>query len=202
VFARMGFETQGKDLRTLVTEVLATLVPSRVLAPLQPAFDALKAKILELVHAFLDPVTNAVNQLRDAIDALDISFVGDELHALHQQIADEIDGLRPSVLLHDLLAAVDEAKQRIIAFDPLAPVREAVDAAKKAVEDVAEKFRPTVLFAPVLDAYDTILRDASGLDVRQLLAPILDALHAIEQQLDAGLDETATALTKLQAALP
>jgi hypothetical protein len=38
--------------------------------------------------------------------------------------------------------------------------------------------------------------------VKNLIEPILTALHEIEAQLDDGLDRTADALGKLQAALP
>jgi hypothetical protein len=59
-----------------------------------------------------------------------------------------------------------------------------------------------VIFAPILDVYDHILKIAGGLDVKKLLQPVLDALRDIEAQLDDGLDRTADALGKLQAALP
>ena len=73
---------------------------------------------------------------------------------------------------------------------------------RQAIEEVVNDFRPTKLFAPILDLYDHVLKIAGGLDVKSLLEPILTALRDIEAQLDEGLDRTADALTRLQAALP
>ena len=67
---------------------------------------------------------------------------------------------------------------------------------------IVTRFRPTVLFAPILAAYDHILELAGGLDVRALLDPIIAALADIEVQLEEGLQDAAAALTRLQEALP
>jgi hypothetical protein len=42
----------------------------------------------------------------------------------------------------------------------------------------------------------------SALDIQSLLAPVLDLVDSIGQQVDQGLDETVTAFQGLQAALP
>ena len=63
-------------------------------------------------------------------------------------------------------------------------------------------FRPTVVFAPLLDLYDHILQIAGGLDVEEPARADPDRAPRVETQLDDGLDRTADALDRLQAALP
>ena len=203
LFARVGLDVANKSLRTLVRELFAEVTPSRILAPLSAAVAALKVKLVALVHdGFVAPLNDALATIKGALDALDISFIQKDLQALHDQIAADIDQLQPSVLLADVLNAFDATKATIAAFDPLAPVRTAIDAMKAAIDDVANHYRPTVLLAPVLDLYDDIVKALGTLDVHKLLDPVLKALADIKTQLDGGLDETAAALKQLQAALP
>jgi hypothetical protein len=203
LFARIGLDVAHKSVRALVRELFALIVPSRVLAPLSAATASLKTKIASLVHdGFVAPLTDALGTIRDALGAIDISFIQRDLRDLHDQIAADIDRLRPSVLLADVLDAFDETKATIAAFDPLAPVRTAIDAMKAAIDDVATHYRPTVLLAPVLDVYDEIVTALGGLDVHALLDPILKALDDIKTQLDDGLDGTAASLKQLQEVLP
>jgi hypothetical protein len=91
---------------------------------------------------------------------------------------------------------------RLETFDPLAPVRAVIDDLTLTINTTFDTLRPSVIFQEVCDIYDTILELAAGLDVRSLLEPILTALEGIAAQLDIGLEETAEALGRLQAALP
>jgi hypothetical protein len=203
LFARIGLDVTQKSLRELVRELFQQVTPSRILAPLSPAVAALKAKVAALVHdGLVAPLQDAIATIQGALDVLDISFIRTGLQAIHDQITADIDQLRPSVLLADVLNAFDETKATIAAFDPLAPVRTAIDDMKAAIDDVANHYRPTVLFAPLLDLYDEVVKALGTLDVHALLDPILKALEDIKTQLDNGLDGTAAALKQLQAALP
>jgi hypothetical protein len=87
-------------------------------------------------------------------------------------------------------------------FDPLAPVRDAVDAARAAVDAVLETARPTVVFADVVTLHHDVVGLAQGLDVAALLRPVLESLDGLAGQLDAGFARTGDALKRLQAALP
>jgi hypothetical protein len=203
LFARVGFDVTGKSIRQLVRDLFDQFAPSRILAPLAPALTSLAAKVAALIHsALVAPLTDALTTVQDTLAALDISFVRTSLQAIHDQIAADIHQLRPSVLLAGVLDAFDQTKATILAFDPLAPVRAVIDAMKAAIDDVANNYRPTVLFASILNLYDEIVKALGNLDVRKLLDPVLKALADIKVQLDDGLDGTAAALKQLQAALP
>jgi hypothetical protein len=204
LFIRIGLQvTPGKSLRELVGELFDLITPARLLAPLSPAIATLKAKVTAFVHTVLvAPAGDALTAIGGALAALDLSFIRTGLQGLHDQIAAEINQLRPSVLLASVLTAFDQTKATIAAFDPLAPVRTAIDAMKAAIDDVANHYRPTVLFASVFKLHDEVVKALGTLDVRDLLDPILKALDDIKTQLDTGLDGTAAALTGLQGVLP
>ncbi len=203
LFTRIGVDVTGKSLRALVRELLEAVPPSRLLARLAPAVVALKDKLAALVRTVVvAPLSDALKTVSDAVAALDISFIRTGLEAVHKQIADDIHALRPSVLLADVLGAFDAAKTKLAGFDPLSPVRDAINKMKALIDEVAQNYRPTVLLAPVLSTYDAVVKALGTLDVKTLLDPILKALDDIKTQLENGLDSTAAALKDLQAALP
>jgi hypothetical protein len=109
--------------------------------------------------------------------------------------------VRPTVVLADLLAAVESLQQRLATYDPLAVIRAAIDELKELITEVIDDFRPTVLLGGVLRAYDEILSAAGGLDVQNLLEPILTELRSITDQLDHGLEGTGGAFTRMQGVL-
>jgi hypothetical protein len=203
LFARFGIDVDGRSLGEILKGFFDLLEPSRLLAPVTDAFTALRAKTSSLVRdGLLAPVRNAVTDLQGLIAALDISFLIADLRAIFDDVLAQIDALMPSALLGPIVDSFEQTQQTILAFDPLGAARAVVDAMKAAVAEVVNDFRPTIIFAPILDLYDHVLQVASGLDVNNLLQPVLTALHDIETQLDEGLDRTAGALDQLQAALP
>ncbi|HEV8249658.1 MAG TPA: hypothetical protein VGQ15_06760 [Gaiellaceae bacterium] len=203
LFARFGIDVDGRDLREITKGLFDLLEPSRLLAPVTAAFTALRGKVSALVRdGLLGPVRHAITDLQGVIAALDISFLTTELQSIHDELLADIDALRPSALLGPIVDSFEQTQRTILGFDPLGAGRAVVEAMKAAVAEVVNDFRPTTIFGPILDLYDHILEIASGLDVKNLLQPVLTALHDIEAQLDEGLDRTADALDELQAALP
>jgi hypothetical protein len=203
LFGRIGLDVTGKSLRQLVRDLFDKFTPSRILAPIAPALASLAAKIAAFVHdGLVAPLADALTTVKGTLAALDISFVRTTLQAVFDQVAADIHSLRPSVVLAGVLDAFDQTKATIAAFDPLAPVRTAIDAMKAAIDDVAQHYRPTVLFAPLFGVYDEIVHALGSLDVKKLLGPVLKALADIKAQLDDGLNGTADALKQLQAVLP
>jgi hypothetical protein len=203
LLARFGVEVDGLSLGDILRGLFDRLEPSSLLAPLSAAVAALKDKLSALVRdGLVGPVRGAVSDLQQLIATIDISFLVADLQTIHDDVLAQIQALKPSTLLAPLVASVEGTRQTILAFDPLGAARAAVDALKEAIVEIANDFRPTTIFAPILDLYDHILQIAGGLDVRNLLEPILSALHDLEAQLDDGLDRTADALGRLQAALP
>lgn len=203
---RFGIDPTGRDLGAVFAEILAALRPSRVLAALAPLVTALQAKLGELVLAGLvEPLKAGIQALQDLLARIDLAPVLAELGGIHAAVRGQVAALQPSTLLGDVLDNFDTVRDHLAGYDPLAPARLAIDAFKAAVADLARPdspVRPTVLFAGVIAAHHEITGAVAGIDVRNLLRPVLDALNGLVLQLDEGLAGTEDAFADLQAALP
>lgn len=203
---RFGVEPVGRDMGAVFAELLAALRPSRVLAALQPVLQAIKAKIDAIVVAGLvQPLKEGIAALQAILARIDLTPVVAELSGIHAAVRGQIASLSPQALLGDVLAAFDELQQHLASYDPLAPARTAINAFKAAVAALAEPgsvVRPTVLFAGVVSVHHDFTNAVASIDVRNLLKPVLDALHGLVQQLDEGLLSTEDAFGDLQSALP
>jgi hypothetical protein len=200
--SRFGIEDPDQPLTGIVQRLLDAAGPDRLLPPLTGLVMAIRDKAKEVVGAAFEPAENLITTAESIIAAIDIGPIIADVSGLHGDVVAQVDALSPETLLGDLLEAFNSLVARVEAFDPLAPVRAVIDDLELTVETTFETVRPSVLFQPVCDAYDTIVDLAAGLDVKSLLEPVLDALAGIAGQLDAGLDVTADALGRLQAALP
>ena len=200
---RFGLDPAGRSVREIVAELLATLTPSEILAPLVDALRNLLDRIGALATTgVLGPVRTAIDDVEAVLAAIDLGVITDELDEAHAALLAAIDAVRPSIVLGDLLSSIEDLQTEIDGFDPLGPVSAAVDAMTAAIEDGAEALRPTTLFAPAIDIYEQIVAALGALDVRALLDPLLVALDGLVIQLDDGLDSLAIALKRLQDALP
>ena len=206
LLTRFGVDPGGQTALEILAEIFGTLRPSVLLGPVQGLVDALKAKVIELVETgLIDPVKSGITELQSLIDNIDLNPIVIEIAAVHSALRDEINALRPSVLVGEPLTEFEQLQATIAAYDPLSPVRTTIDTFKTAVEEVAGEespLRPTVMLASLLATYDEILAAAGELNVRDMLKPLLDELEGISGQLDEGLGRSAVALKKLQDALP
>ena len=189
-------------LRDLVAELYRIAGPARLLPALTHLVQAGVAKLIALLDAATEPALGAIGRVRGVIDALDVQPVIDELNGLHDQVVGEIEALSPEKLLGGVLDEVDATLAQLAHFDPLAPVKDAIDAAKKAAGSILETARPTVVFADVVTMHHDIVTLAAGLDVKALVEPVLTSLDGLGGQLDDGFGRTGSALQRLQAALP
>jgi hypothetical protein len=201
--ARTGITVAGRSLPDVFDDVVALCSGELPPDALRPLIDAVRAQLDHLFRDLLvEPARHAIAEATRLFDLLDPSILERELGETHALIRAEIDGLRPTSALADLLAAVRSLRTMMLGFDPLGPIRDAVTRFQQAVERLADTLKPSALFADLLSVYEGLLALVSTLDVSQLLRPILDELRGIETQLDEGLDEAAEALKGLQAALP
>jgi len=200
---RIGVDAASLSLREIVVELLTTFRPSVLLTPMVSAVDTLRARLQSLaVDGLLGPIREAVTSVDAALQALDIGFVRVELQAVHAEIVALVDGLNPSTILGPAIDELEQLQQAAADFDPLAPVQAVVDQLTALIDQVDRDYRPTVLFGDITALYQRLVDALGALNVRDLLLPVLDAIELIQLQLAEGLDDTATALTALQASLP
>jgi len=202
IASRFGLDP-ASTLREVLNDLAASMTPSRVLADVFDAIKGLIARVQALATTgVLSPIREAINDVEAALAAIDIGFIVDELDAAHGELISVLDGVRPSLILGDVMADFEALQAALAEFDPLGPVRTAAEAMIDAVESGAEQLRPTTVFEPVIATYARIVDALGALDVRMLLEPLLEAIERITLELGTGLDLTASALGRLQAALP
>ena len=190
------------DLRAALRDVLATLADR--LRPQAEAFDtAVRAKLADAVDAAVrTPLHAAVTELDTLIGTLDVHPVVTDIEQLFAALHGPLAALRPSTALAGLVTAIDGLVGDTAAWDPFTDVRGPLDQMKADVAAVADELRPTVLLAPVVATYDTVVAALAALDVRALFDPTLTALHDLEDQVETGLAAAESAFGELQAALP
>jgi hypothetical protein len=202
ILRRFGIDAIGKDLRTILSQVLGFLRPNRALAPLVALVDAVRDKLREVLQdGLIAPVRDGVEQVTALVAALDIRFIRTELQSVFDQVRGDVEAFRPSVLLGDMLTAFNSLKAALVDSDPLAPVQEIIEQIQAAITQVMEQVKPSVVLAPVVEAYGRIGSAAGSLDVRALLEPVLAELRSIAAQLEQGLEGSGEAFGRLQQSL-
>ena len=200
--SRFGLQDVDRPLADLLADLIAGLGPQRLLGVVGELIALVRDKLVTLVDTAIAPILDAVAAVEQAIALIDLGPVVDELTALHTDVVGFVDALDPANLLGPVLDDADAVIDRVAGFDPLAPVRLVIDELRATIDTIFDTAAPSVVFAPVTEIYATLVGLASGLDVRGLLQPILDALAGLEAQLETGIDATADALGHLQDALP
>lgn len=202
VLTVLGLDPAGRPLRVVLTDLLAEAIHGPVPGELAGLIGDAKAKVLEALEVITQSGLDAVEAVESVLDLLDLTPIVDELTGLHTQVHDEVAQLSPDVLLGPVVTSGTQVIDRLKGFDPLAPVKQVVQAALDAADEVFDSVRPTVVFAPVLALYQQVMAIVSGLDLVALLQPVLTAFDGIAAQLDDGFDRTGDALQELQDALP
>ena len=199
--ATTGVVVDGRPLRAVLVELLDRLRPSVLLGPIADALDRLRGRIRTAIDGALwQPVRDALGTVRDLVQILDLSFVRTELTAARDDVVATVERLRPTALLGDLLGDVTALQTRIAGFDPLGPVRAVTDALTATITAFDTVFRPTVLAAPALAAYDTVRDVVDAVAVDDVLRPVLDALDGVSAQLEDGMNRLIDALHDVQDA--
>ncbi len=202
LLAAVGLDPAGRTFRQVLLDLAGAAGPAGLTAALTGLVEAARAKLVEVVDVVVGSGRASIDAVQGLLALLDLAPVVAELTGLQHQVHEEIAQLSPDALLGPPVAAAGQVVERLRTFDPLAPVRQVVDAALAAADAVFESARPTVVFAPVVDLHHRVVGVAAGLDVVALLRPILDALDGLAGQLDSGFDRTGDALHDLQDALP
>lgn len=181
-----------------VRDVLAAVTPA---SPLTKLLDVLRDKLGEALSQLADGAQQVARSATQALQQLDPTTLVAEVEQLHTTMRAELAALRPSSLLAEPLRTLDTVKGGLAAFDPAAALQPVVQELDGAVQAL-DALRPTVSLASALGAYDDVVALLAKLDVTAWLAPVLGELNTIGSELDSGLDQAASSLTKLQQALP
>jgi hypothetical protein len=201
VASTTGVTVDGRPMKDVLIELLERFRPALLLAPLTQSLEAARDRTRDaLVGAVITPIRDALGSVRAVVETLDIAFVRTEITAARDDVVTTIEALRPSALLGPVLTDVEGLRARVLAFDPLAPVRAIVDGLVITIDTFEQQFAPTVLTAAALQTYDTVREVVAAIAIDEVLRPVLDALDGVAAQLEDGMGRVIDALKNAQDA--
>jgi hypothetical protein len=198
----LGITGTENGFSSVIRALFEVATPARLTGLVMPLISALRDRLTTLVDQILTPVRAGIDDLQALIVLIDLQPIVDDVDGIFQEVRSQLLAYSPAVLLADQLAAFESLKQDLIAFDPLGPVLDVLEGLRDTAARIVDKLSARALLESPLAIYDTIVNAVRQLDVETLLAPVLDALDNIAQQVDLGLDATVEAFKRLQEALP
>lgn len=213
----------GADLRALLAGAVdVALRPVRFvfasLASMAGMVSGITSTLAELVTALtsrlnalvngpesLSAISDAVQQVVDALRGINLSFVGQSLDQVLGTVRDKLRLLDPARLATDLDSAFEQALSSL-SLSTIIPAQDlaALDAAWQSVVDKLRTLDPGKLLEgavqPIYDAAITPLLDA--FDLTPIFDALLEFFDSLEGELGTGLDEVNAAYQSLIALRP
>ncbi|SDD81704.1 hypothetical protein [Rhodospira trueperi] len=202
VIEALGLDGPEPGLGNLLRRFFQVLPPGRIAGLLTPIFRAVRLRYDTLIESVAQPLKQGIQDLIDAIEILDLSPLRDALAGIYDDLVARVEALRPSSLLAEPLASFTTAQQTLGAFDPLGAVQALLDDLAERAERTVAKLTPSEILSGAVDLHAAIVAEIERLQVATLMAGVFDELDRLAAQVNAGLDDTATAFRELQDALP
>ena len=165
---------------------LAALLPSQLLAPVAQGYQGITGSFDDIDGAALmAPLTGKLDELKATITGLDITAPLDELLALVDQIKQALAEVRPSELLEGFSAAFIELEAELDRFKPsviFAPVAQLADPLLAFLEDIQQDTITTLfdLFKQPLQALDRLNPEALLAEIRGKIDAVLALLRTVD----------------------
>jgi hypothetical protein len=105
-------------------------------------------------------------------------------------------------LLAPSLAAFDTLKADVLAFDPVAPLKQLLDALKATIDRVLAKLNVAQLLEPAGKLFDQLVATLRQVDPDDAVQPLVAALRTLAGDIQKGIEQLRDALKRLQAAIP
>jgi hypothetical protein len=202
ILRHFGIRHATDGLGAAIAEVIDVATPERVAGILVPVFTALRGRAEALLSALLDPVRGVIDEVVQLLRLIDLAAITQGLDDVVQAGRDQILALDPVRLLEPTLAAFDALKADVLAFDPVAPLRELIDGLKATIARVLDKLNVERLLAPAGQIFDTLLGTLRALDPDGIVQPLVAALRTLAGDIASGIEGLRDALKRLQAAIP
>ena len=165
---------------------------------------ALRFKVpLQALTAIPGSISESLLEIKKKITALNFDFLQDELQAVIDKVINQLDSLNPDILLDDLEEVYQNLINTIKGLYPKAAVEELDAIYKNIVLEKLKALHPQETIAKPLDnEYQKIRELQEQLNLDKIFDALIGKLDTIEQELDDGLKQTATAFNQLLQALP
>jgi hypothetical protein len=200
--AYAGVEVEGADLGTSLRAALAILRQELGTA-VGAVFDTqVRSTLRSAVIETFGALEAGLDEVAALVAALDVGPLIEDVEAIHATKRAELEQLRPSTQLAEVVASVTTLRETLRAFDPFRDVRPAIDALQAGIDTLEEELRPSTLFAPLVSSYTKVVTGLEAVDVDRLFGPLLTSVEGLADEVETGLTDVGTAFAKLQDALP
>ncbi|SEA25030.1 hypothetical protein SAMN05660964_01238 [Thiothrix caldifontis] len=149
LLAVLGITGLESGLHDVVQRVFAVATPARLGGILQPIFTALKGRVQDLLDSFLNPIINAIGDLKALKEQFSLVAFMQELDAIHATARGQIGQLYPDQLLGETVAAFTNTQAQVLAFDPMEPLNNALEALRTNNAHVLSKLDGEAILATI-----------------------------------------------------
>ncbi|MCA2709482.1 MAG: hypothetical protein IM473_13790 [Microcystis sp. M015S2] len=165
---------------------------------------ALSFKVpLQALTAIPGSISESLLEIKKKITALNFDFLQDELQAVIDKVINQLESLNPDILLDSLEEVYQNLLGTIEQLYPKAAVEDLDAIYKDIVLEKLKALHPQEAIAKPLDKeYQKIRELQEQLNLDKIFDALIGKLDTLEQELDDGLKQTATAFNQLLQALP
>jgi len=205
---QLGLKKAGDGIGAILGEVMAVATPARLAGILVPIFTAVRGRAAALLASVIGPVRAAIDGLVALLRSLDLLRLTQGVKDVIAAGKAQVMALDPAALLAPTLATFATLKGELQAFDPLAPVRQLLDALKGLITRLlGTPGEPGTLSAariltPASALFDELIEILRSLDPEPLMRPLLDALTQLATDIRDGVTSLRDGLKRLQEAIP
>jgi len=200
---------------TVQTQLSATLSPAfRIIEKFQSMLSALLEEIIDLISRLevqaaslvqvgtaLEEMRQAIHDMVDLLNGLDITFIAKEIEDIFAAVKVQLDAINPQNISNLLKTTFDHL---LDSLDPntLLGLAE-LDGRHKTLIDLLKDRDPKVLLTQTVQPeFDKILAFLAEFDISELLNTFLQRIEDLKIQLGTELDRTADAYENMVRAVP
>jgi|GEM_PF-2793033 len=194
-----GFE---KGLPEVINNTFDVATPQRLANIFTPLLTALKSRLAVFLDGFIDPVLAAITDLNALKAQLSIADLINEMDEIHRSVKQKVEAMNPSKLLGEVVNNFNTTQTTVMTFDPLIELNEGLTALRNSSATILAKLDIEQILKSPLEIYRELVALFESLDLSELLSPVLEVLDELSEKVSSGLDDTSTAFTRLQDALP
>ena len=177
------------------TEILTPLV--EILQKFQKAIKYILDPL-----SILEPITQAINRVKEKLLGFDLTFLKDEIGSSVQAVKDKINELDISVITAPLDTIFNNLKTEISGIISTEMIN-AIDAiyTEKIAGHITNLNLPDLL-EPLDLFFEDLLTALKPFSMEELLKPVKDVIDKLEKELNAGLQKTGQAFNNMVKSIP
>lgn len=216
-----GFAAADLSAAT-IRQAIQALDPAPARIEINQIFDDLGKKIVGLQASFLAGLEEFFLAAENFLLPITPAAIIQLASRLHQALKEQLLALSPQTFKDEVQLIFDVVKRPLTAFDPSIIINELNGLRDQLIETIEgmvagllpdpapfnaliaglEKFKPSEILAPIVEALQPLSQLIATLDVKLLLEPLLDAIARIRSEVPKVISDIEAALDDVLSAFP